>query len=325
MNAGAVPQKNVHKHVVQFYKDDNVLCAAVVPALHEALLERSAVVVIATAAHRRAFREGLVRLGVGESMLSQRLVMLDAQETLSKFMVGGKPDWDLFKQTVGEVIENASQRGALRLHAYGEMVNLLWQDGDVSQAVTLENFWNDLAQIYPFSLLCAYAFPDLGLKTGAMGVKEICGAHTHGMTLEAYDGETGGSVWVVEDDEDDFDCIKGVFDAHYPGIRLFNARNYKEFAVLAHRHDTPKPSVILLDLNLPGTDGRHILSELRENPQMDAVPVVVLTTSASKTDKNFVDCFKNSYFVTKPAGHAAFVAAVRGIVDRYYQLASRVL
>ena len=85
--------------------------------------------------------------------------------------------------------------------------------------------------------------------------------------------------------------------------------------------DADRPDLILLDLNLPRKDGREVLAELKEDPDLKAIPVIVLTTSTAEGD---IDrCYQthaNSY-VVKPVGIDAFLDAVRGIEDFWLALA----
>jgi two-component system, chemotaxis family, response regulator Rcp1 len=79
----------------------------------------------------------------------------------------------------------------------------------------------------------------------------------------------------------------------------------------------PRPDLILLDLNLPGRDGRLVLADIKGDPELRRIPVVVLT--ASKADEDVVrsyDLHANAY-VTKPVGLDTLVEVVRKI-DAFY-------
>ena len=80
-------------------------------------------------------------------------------------------------------------------------------------------------------------------------------------------------------------------------------------------HDAPRPDLIILDLNLPKMDGREVLDIVKNDEDLMAIPVVVLTSSSAESDivKSY-QLHANSY-VTKPVGLDAFLAAVRGIED----------
>jgi two-component system, chemotaxis family, response regulator Rcp1 len=81
-----------------------------------------------------------------------------------------------------------------------------------------------------------------------------------------------------------------------------------------------RPDLILLDLNLPKMDGREVLAELKEDPDLKVIPVVVLTTSAAETDvQRCYEVHANSY-VVKPIGVDAFLDAVRGIEEFWLAL-----
>ena len=87
------------------------------------------------------------------------LQFFDAQKMLASFMVGGLPDPVLFRSSVGDAIEKlCAGRAPCPIRAYGEMVDLLWQEGNADGAIKVEILWNQLAATYDFALLCGYAF-----------------------------------------------------------------------------------------------------------------------------------------------------------------------
>ena len=79
--------------------------------------------------------------------------------------------------------------------------------------------------------------------------------------------------------------------------------------------DAPRPDLILLDLNLPKKDGREVLADIKSDPTMRRIPVVVLTVSKDEEDilKSY-DLYANCY-VTKPINMEQFIAVVRSIED----------
>ena len=80
------------------------------------------------------------------------------------------------------------------------------------------------------------------------------------------------------------------------------------------------PGLILLDLNMPGTDGREVLSEIKRDPQLRTIPVIVLTTSSDERD--IEDCYAagaNSY-VQKPVGLDGLVDAVQRLHDYWFEI-----
>ena len=79
--------------------------------------------------------------------------------------------------------------------------------------------------------------------------------------------------------------------------------------------DVPRPNLILLDLNLPKKDGREVLAEIKTDPDLKRIPVVILTTSQAEEDiARTYDLHANCY-VTKPVDLDKFLEVVRSIED----------
>lgn len=84
----------------------------------------------------------------------------------------------------------------------------------------------------------------------------------------------------------------------------------------------PRPHLILLDLNLPGTDGRALLAVIKDDEDLKAIPVVVLTTSNNPRD--IAICYQrgaNSYQI-KPVDYARFKQAMQTLIDYWFQTAT---
>src|SRR5580704_1671275 len=77
--------------------------------------------------------------------------------------------------------------------------------------------------------------------------------------------------------------------------------------------DAPRPDLILLDLNLPKKDGREVLEEIKANPSLKSIPVVVLTTSASEADILRSYRLHANCYITKPVGLEGFLEVVQSI------------
>ena len=181
-----------HDHVVQFYDSDEFLGARVVSFLRIGLREREPLVVISTREHAELFTAELAGSGidVDAALRDGSLTLLDARETLAKFMVSGMPDWHRFKGVVGGVLERALARNpAPHVRAYGEMVDVLWRDGQAAAALRLEEFWNDLGALYAFSLLCAYRMGNFLREADGAGFHHVCRVHTHVVPAESYPRE----------------------------------------------------------------------------------------------------------------------------------------
>jgi ribosomal protein L37AE/L43A len=111
--------------------------------------------VIATPEHRRALHDRLAARGLTGSLGEGRFVELDARSTLDQFMRDGSPDAEQFDRTVGSLVRDHAAGATLR--GFGEMVDVLWAEGNAVGALELERLWTALGQQVEFSLLCAYA------------------------------------------------------------------------------------------------------------------------------------------------------------------------
>lgn len=146
-----------HDHIVQFYPDEDLLLRYLEEFIRGGLAGNDSCVVIATAEHIRVV-DGLLatkQIDLAAARMSKRYITLDAQATLSSFMVGGMPDWQLFEREIGGLLAQVST-GGNKIRAYGEMVALLWEEGNAPALIELEKFWNVIARQYQFSLYCAY-------------------------------------------------------------------------------------------------------------------------------------------------------------------------
>jgi PAS domain S-box-containing protein len=189
-------------HVVQFYEDDEFLTAAVADFLADGLTVGQPAVVLATQPHCVAFLRHLTAKGFDVDGLQAdgRLTCLDARETLARFMVGTMPDVNLFQTTLGRLIEDSSRgRPYTSIRAYGEMVDVLWKDGNASGAIRVEELWNDLAGQHSFSLLCAYAMGNFYMEAHTAAFEEICRQHHHVILPKPNDGTAveGGTLDVL--------------------------------------------------------------------------------------------------------------------------------
>jgi chemotaxis family two-component system response regulator Rcp1 len=77
--------------------------------------------------------------------------------------------------------------------------------------------------------------------------------------------------------------------------------------------DAPRPDLILLDLNLPKKDGRDVLKEIKESDTLKTIPVVILTTSASRADIDRSYALHANCYITKPVNLQGFIKVVQSI------------
>ncbi|MDT5293287.1 MAG: hypothetical protein QOJ76_167 [Acidobacteriota bacterium] len=175
------------EHFVQFYETDNFLLDSLGGFVGMGLAEGDACIVVATQAHRAGLDERLPSHGPDLSAARERgqYVSLDAAETLSKLMLDGSPEPGRFAEVVGGIIERAAV-GRRRVRIFGEMVALLWAEGNCDAALRLEALWNDLGKTRPFLLFCAYPLKDFGGESHAGPLGHVCGAHSRVIPAESY-------------------------------------------------------------------------------------------------------------------------------------------
>ena len=175
-----------HHHDVFFYDVDSELVASVSAHVGAGLSDSEPAIVIATAPHLAAIDAALNSHGVNVSLAraTGSYLALDAAETLDSFMVDGSPDAARFTRVVGGVFDAAPRVGPA-VRAFGEMVALLWHQGNVPGAIALESLWNDLAAHRQFSLLCAYPTTALG-SAELCDVNQLCHLHSAVLAPSSY-------------------------------------------------------------------------------------------------------------------------------------------
>jgi hypothetical protein len=170
---------HAHHHAVQFYGTESSLFTTVAGFLSEGLIAGQPALVIATEPHRAGVLEQLSArlIDVEQALRVGDLAVLDAREVLDRFMVNDRPEPAVFAREVGALIER-QLRGRTRtvVRAYGEMVDVLWKDGNSDAAITLEILWNKLAATYGFALLCGYSMGNFYKQVEQF--HEVCRQHT---------------------------------------------------------------------------------------------------------------------------------------------------
>ncbi|MDB4966151.1 MAG: sensor protein [Myxococcales bacterium] len=175
-------------HIVQFYESEDFLCETVAHFLGAGLAADEPLIVIAATDRCEKFARRLQLRGfdVAGARASGQLTLLDARATLAKFMVDGMPDWQRFKAAIGGVIAKSREGRDGRVRAYGEMVDILWREGNPQAAIALEELWNDIAKIHSFSLLCAYVMGNFYKEADGEHFHEVCRQHTHVIPTESF-------------------------------------------------------------------------------------------------------------------------------------------
>jgi len=120
----------------------------------------------------------------------------------------------------------------------------------------------------------------------------------------------------IDDDEDDQLMLHDAIAEIHPCLKIRKARNGPEGLQLLLQFSllSELPFLILLDLNMPGMDGKQVLKEIKKNTVFATIPLVLFTTSSSPLDKMFAEK-ENVRLVTKPSNQAEFTECVRDLIE----------
>lgn len=140
-------------------------------------------------------------------------------------------------------------------------------------------------------------------------------------------GNESQFIMVVEDNDDDCIATMRAFkkaNLHNPVRRCTNGDQALDYLFRRGEFSAPdaapRPSIILLDLNLPGTDGRSVLHTIKAEPELQKIPVIVLTTSNAEQD--IEQCYAagaNSY-VQKPVDFEGFIRAIARLSEYWLEV-----
>lgn len=173
--------------VVEFYESEEFLTDSLTAFLVPALTSGEAVIVIATAVHRRRLEAALSAAGVDstEAASNGRYVAVDPVVLLRRFMVAGRPDAGRFRDTVGPMIDGAREVGT-RVRIYSEMVAQLHAKGEVAATVALGELWQRLKVTHEFALLCAYPMRTFARDQNDAVFEQICAQHNVVIPSDSY-------------------------------------------------------------------------------------------------------------------------------------------
>ncbi|MCW5982017.1 MAG: PAS domain S-box protein [Bryobacteraceae bacterium] len=186
-----------HQHLVQFYEADRqALARNVGQYLADGLKRGEGLLLLATPDHSRIFFRAIKSAGANPraALRSGRLVMQDAGQTLERILIDGRPDRERFQSVIGAAARTLKSRaGCAGLRAYGELVALLWEQGQRSAALALEELWNELLRSVGFQLFCAYPVDVFGKAFHSDAVDSVLCAHTR-LVSSGADGEMDRAV-----------------------------------------------------------------------------------------------------------------------------------
>jgi CheY-like chemotaxis protein len=128
-------------------------------------------------------------------------------------------------------------------------------------------------------------------------------------------------ILLVEDDEGDVLMTREAFEHHKIQNRLHVVNDGEKALQFLRRQgpygDAPRPGLILLDLNLPRKDGLEVLADLKADPELCVIPVVVLTTSEAEEDILRSYSLHANAYVSKPVDFSRFIEVIRQI-DEFF-------
>jgi len=206
-------------HYAQLHgSDDRALIRDVCDFVAQGLQLGETAIAIVTPEHREVLLAGVSRrLDLAPSLGDGTFELMDAQESLDRFMVRGYPDAQRFDAVIGRRLRDAGARGA-GVRAYGEMVGLLWNARRYPAAIRLEQLWNGLRRQTPFALYCSYPIDVFGSGFDSVTADALLRAHTHFLPAEASDSLECAVTRAIEEllgsSADDF---KRTIDVRRPG------------------------------------------------------------------------------------------------------------
>jgi transcriptional regulator with XRE-family HTH domain len=181
---GGINRRALHSHEVMFYFDSAAFLKGLTDIVATALHAGDSAIVMAIESHWTSLDHRLRGHGVDVDVAVKRgtLVSLDASEMLSKIMVKGMPDLNLFSKELRELLKSAAKAARTnqpRVAIFGECVGLLYAKGNLDAALSLEKARNDLLKerdIPSVDILCAYPF--LHSPKRAFAFRSICAEHS---------------------------------------------------------------------------------------------------------------------------------------------------
>jgi hypothetical protein len=183
--AGAGPRD----HIVQLYQDQQFLNRAVCRFAAGAIANGEGVILVPTAAHWDAFRPRLEAEGVDVNGAQARgqLTVVDADDLLPRFMRDTMPDAPVFLGLAADVIANArGQERYPKVRWWGEMVNVLWEQGNVAASMSLEDQFDRLAKHHEIAIFCSFVMDNFSSEVHSRLLPRLGQNHSHLIPVEDY-------------------------------------------------------------------------------------------------------------------------------------------
>ncbi|MGH7715952.1 MAG: MEDS domain-containing protein [Vulcanimicrobiaceae bacterium] len=186
---GLLADASAPDHIVQLYQDEKFLSRAVCRFAAAAIANGEGVILVPTAAHWEAFRPRLEAEGVDVDAAQARhqLTVVDADELLPHFMRDAIPDAPLFLGLAADVVAQArGGGGARKLRWWGEMVNVLWERGDVAASMNLEDLFDRVSREQNVAVFCSFLMDNFNGDVHTHMLPRLGDNHSHLIPVEDY-------------------------------------------------------------------------------------------------------------------------------------------
>ena len=215
---GAAPRD----HIVQLYQDQQFLNRAVCRFAASAIANGEGVILVPTIAHWDAFRPRLESEGVDVKAAEKRgqLTIVDADNLLPTFMRDGMPDSPVFLGLAANVVSQARGDGRYpKVRWWGEMVNLLWERGDVAASMNLEDLFDKLAHEQDIAIFCSFLMDNFDGDVHARMLPRLSENHSHLIPVEDYSRLERAVSEALRDavGPDESRVLEDRLLSHYPG------------------------------------------------------------------------------------------------------------
>jgi len=176
-------------HSALFYLDEDFLTHTLGDFFISALKAGGAVITIATEGHRKALARQLTLRGMCVDQLKSegRYLELEGEEILARCTKGRKLSKSKLEQLIGgAVAEMRASQSSSPLIIFGELVALLWAKRNFENLCAVEQFWDNLATRFSFSLLCGYPIKEFSETGTELPFLKICAMHSVVIPPDAY-------------------------------------------------------------------------------------------------------------------------------------------
>lgn len=176
-------------HIVQLYQDDEFLNQAVCCFTGAGLANGDSVILAPTGDHWKPMRAQLEAKGVDVQLAQERgqLMVVDAQEFLPRIMRNAMPDTAVFNDVVGDVIDDARAGGRYeRVRIWGELVDVLWERGDVAASMSLEDLFDQVGKKRELSTFCSFRMDNFNNDVHARMLPRLGTNHSHLIPVDDY-------------------------------------------------------------------------------------------------------------------------------------------